>query len=169
MIVLESERLTLRQLTPADAAFMLQHLNEPSFIQNIGDKGVRTLEDARNHILTGPMEMYRRHGFGLYRVDMKDTGTPIGTCGLLKRDTLEDVDIGYAFLPQYWSKGYAFEAAKAVMAYGKDTLGIERIVAIVSPHNEGSINVLQKIGLKFEKLMRLTPESNEVKLFTPER
>jgi RimJ/RimL family protein N-acetyltransferase len=166
MIVLETERLTLRQMTPADAPFILQLLNEPSFIENIGDKGVRTLDDARNYILTGPMEMYRKHGFGLYRVDLKDTATPIGTCGLLKRDTLENADIGYAFLPKYWSKGYALEAATAVMAYGKDTLELDRIVAIVSPHNEGSIKVLQKIGLKFEKMMRLTPTDKEIKLFT---
>jgi RimJ/RimL family protein N-acetyltransferase len=166
MIILETERLTLRQMTPADAAFMLQLLNEPSFIENIGDKGVRTLEDAHHYILTGPVEMYRRHGFGLYRVDLKDTATPIGMCGLLKRDTLEHVDIGYAFLPKYWSKGYALEAARAVMAYGKDTLDLDRIVAIVSPHNEGSIKLLQKIGMKFEKMLRLTPADKEIKLFT---
>jgi RimJ/RimL family protein N-acetyltransferase len=166
MIILETERLTLRQMTPADAAFMLQLLNEPSFIENIGDKGVRTLEDAHHYILTGPVEMYRRHGFGLYRVDLKDTATPIGMCGLLKRDTLEHVDIGYAFLPKYWSKGYALEAAKAVMAYGKDTLDLDRIVAIVSPHNEGSIKLLHKIGLKFEKMLRLSPADKEIKLFT---
>jgi RimJ/RimL family protein N-acetyltransferase len=167
MIVLETERLSLRQMTPDDAAFMLLLLNEPSFIQNIGDKGVRNLEDARNYILTGPMEMYRRYGFGLYRVDLKETGAQIGMCGLIKRDTLTDVDIGYAYLPKYWSKGYALEAASAVMAYGKDTLNLERIVAIVSPHNAGSIKLLQKIGLKFEKMMRLTPDAHEVKLFTP--
>jgi RimJ/RimL family protein N-acetyltransferase len=145
---------------------MLQLLNEPSFIENIGDKGVRTLEDAHHYILTGPVEMYRRHGFGLYRVDLKDTATPIGTCGLLKRDTLEHVDIGYAFLPKYWSQGYALEAATAVMAYGKDTLDLDRIVAIVSPENEGSIRLLHKIGLKFEKMLRLTPADKEIKLFT---
>jgi RimJ/RimL family protein N-acetyltransferase len=165
MIVLETERLTLRQMTPADAAFILQLLNEPSFIQNIGDRGVRTLDDARNYILTGPVESYRRNGFGLYRVDLKDTATPIGMCGLLRRETLEHVDIGFAFLPKYWSKGYALESASAVMAYGKDVLGIEHIVAIVSPHNQDSIKLLHKIGLKYQKMLRLTPQDHEIKLF----
>jgi RimJ/RimL family protein N-acetyltransferase len=166
MIVLETERLILRHLTVADDEFIYGLVNEPSFIQNIGDKGVRTLEDARQYILNGPVASYQRHGFGLFRVDLKESGTPIGMCGLLKRDTLADVDIGFAFLPKYWNKGYALESASAVMSWGKKILGIERIVGITSPGNHGSINVLQKIGLKFERMMRLTPNETEIKLFT---
>lgn len=165
MIILETARLALRQMTVADDAFIHELVNEPSFISNIGDKGVRNLEDARQYILNGPVASYRRFGFGLYRVDLKDSGTPIGMCGLLKRDTLQDVDIGFAFLPRFWSKGYALESASAVMAYGKKTLGIERIVGIVSPDNPGSIKVLQKIGLRFERMVRLTPDETEIKLF----
>jgi len=167
VIVLETERLTLRQLTVADAPFALELLNEPSFIQNIGDRGVRSLDDARGYLLNGPIESYRRHGFGLNRVDIKDTATPIGMCGLLKRATLDDVDIGYAFFPRYWSQGYAFESASAILKFGKDTLGIERIVAVVSPGNESSIKLLNKIGLKFERMVRLPPEEQDIKLFAP--
>lgn len=167
MIVLETQRLILRRLTTDDAEFIFGLVNEPSFIRNIGDKGVRTLEDARQYLLNSPIESYRRHGFGLFRVDLKEGGTPIGMCGLLKRDTLEDVDIGFAFFPRYWSKGYASEAAAAVMEHGRKTLGIARIVGVVSPDNQGSINVLQKLGLKFERMVRLAPSDIEIKLFSP--
>jgi RimJ/RimL family protein N-acetyltransferase len=167
MIVLETQRLILRRMSTDDAEFIFGLVNEPSFIRNIGDKGVRNLEDARQYLLNGPIESYRRYGFGLYRVDLKADSTPIGMCGLLKRDSLEDVDIGFAFLPKYWSKGYASESAAAVMEYGSKTLGVRRIVGVVSPENQGSINVLQKLGLKYEKMVRLTPDDIEIKLFSP--
>ncbi|HXQ38537.1 MAG TPA: GNAT family N-acetyltransferase, partial [Anaerolineales bacterium] len=109
MKILETERLVLRQLSLADAEFILELLNEPSFIQNIGDRGVRTLDDARAYILRVPVKSYEQHGFGLYLVILKESSESIGMCGLIKRDTLEDVDIGYAFLPKFWSKGYAIE------------------------------------------------------------
>jgi RimJ/RimL family protein N-acetyltransferase len=165
--VLETERLALRRLSPDDAAFILRLLNEPSFIRYIGDKGVRTLDDAREYIRHGPVDSYRQYGFGLYLTSLKEDGAPIGICGLLKRDALEDVDIGFAFLPQYWSKGYATESAAAVMAYGRDVLGLRRIVGIAAPDNQGSIKVLQKLGLRFEKVVRLPGSGRESKLFTP--
>lgn len=166
-IVCDTERLLIRQLTPDDAAFILRLLNEPSFLQNIGDRGVRTLQDARNYILTGPMASYAQHGFGLFRVELKDTGAPIGLCGLLKRDYLQDVDIGFAFLPQFWSKGYAYESAAAMMTFGRETLGLTRIVAITAPDNQGSMRVLRKIGLEFERMIRRPNETEETRLFTP--
>jgi RimJ/RimL family protein N-acetyltransferase len=165
--VCTTDRLLLRRLTGDDAAFVLEQLNEPSFIRNIGDRGVRTLDDARAYIADGPVAMYARHGFGLYLVTLKDTATPIGMCGLLKRDTLEDVDIGFAFLPRYWGKGYALEAASAVMAYGRDVLGIKRIVAITSLDNESSIRLLKKIGLTFDRMIRLPGGEADGKLFVP--
>lgn len=168
MKVCETERLILRQLTTDDAAFILELLNEPSFLQNIGDKGVRTIDDACQYILSGPVASYERFGFGLYLVALKETLLPIGICGLLKRDGLEDVDIGYAFLPRFWSKGYAFEAASAVLALGRETLGLKRIVAITAPDNHSSIRVLHKLGLRFEKMVRLPGAEAESKLFTPE-
>jgi RimJ/RimL family protein N-acetyltransferase len=165
MKVLETDRLILRHLTTDDAEFILQLLNEPSWLRFIGDKGVRNLEDARAYILKGPVEMYSRMGFGLYLVELKEEGLAIGMCGLIKRDSLKDVDIGFAFLPKYWGKGYAFEAASAVMAYGRNVLGLKRIVAITSVDNDSSAKLLEKLGLRFEEMVKLSGESEEVKLF----
>ena len=165
MTVLETERLLLCQLSTEDADFILELLNEPSFIRNIGDRGVRTIDDANSYILNGPVASYAKNGFGLYLVKLKETDESIGMCGLIKRDTLEDVDIGYAFLPRFWSKGYAFESAQAVKEYAKNTIGLNRLVAIVDPENDGSIRVLEKIGLQFEKMVRLSEDDIELKLF----
>lgn len=166
MQVLETDRLIIRWLTVEDAAFIHELVNDPSWLRFIGDRGVKTLEDARNYILKGPVEMYGRLGFGLYLVELKDEGVPIGTCGLIKRDSLKDVDIGFAFLPSFRGNGYAHEAASAVLAYGKNTLGLKRIVAIVSPGNERSIKLLEKLGFKFEQRVQLS-ERDELKLFAP--
>jgi len=163
--VLETERLALRRLSADDAEFIVELLNQPSFIRNIGDRGVRTNEDAVRYIQNGPVASYQRFGFGLYLVELKDTAIPIGICGLLKRETLEDVDVGFAFLPQFWSRGYAVESASAVLKHGRNVLGIDRIVAITSLDNHGSIKVLEKIGLKFERLMKLSEVEPEIKLF----
>jgi RimJ/RimL family protein N-acetyltransferase len=168
MKILETERLLLRQFSGEDAAFILELLNEPSFIQNIGDRGVRTLEDAQAYLRNGPVASYAKNGFGLYLVCLKETNEPIGMCGLIKRETLDDVDIGYAFLPKFWSKGYAVESARAVKAYAKDVIGLKRLVAITDPANEGSIRVLEKLGLRFEKMVRLSADDIELKLFAAE-
>ena len=165
MTVIETERLLLRQLSTEDAEFILALLNEPSFIRSIGDRGVRTIEGANSYILNGPVASYAKNGFGLYLVKLKETDESIGMCGLIKRDTLEDVDIGYAFLPTFWSKGYAVESAQAVKEYAKNTIGLNRIVAIVDPENAGSIRVLEKIGLQFEKMVRLSEDDIDLKLF----
>lgn len=165
MNILETERLFLRKLSTADAGFILDLLNQPSFIHYIGDRGVRTLEDASRYILNGAVSSYERFGFGMYLTLLKEGEVPIGICGLVKRDTLEDVDIGFAFLPQYWSKGYAFESASAVLAYGRNTLGLKRILGIATADNTGSIRVLEKIGLKFEKMVKLSEDDVELKLF----
>lgn len=165
MKVLETERLILRRLTGADAEFILELVNDPSWLQFIGDKGVRTLADASDYILQGPVAMYNRLGFGLYLTELKESGAPIGICGLIKRESLKDVDIGFAFLPGYRDKGYAYESAAAVLAYGKSVLGLERIVAITSPANQRSIKLLEKIGLRFEQMVRLAEDEPEVSLF----
>src|ERR1700756_4398209 len=156
--VLETDRLVLRRISMDDAAFIVQLLNEPSFLRFIGDKGVRTLDDARDYILNGPIASYERFGFGLYLTLLKSNETPIGMCGLLKRETLKDVDLGFAFLPQFWRKGYAFECATAVMSYGRSTFGLKRIVAITSPDNEASIAVLQKLGFRFEEMVKMSKD-----------
>ena len=165
MKVLETDRLILRRLSSDDGGFILQLVNDPSWLRFIGDKGVRTLEDARNYIVTGPMDMYERLGFGLFLTERKSDGAPIGLCGLIKRDALEDVDIGFAFLPDFRAKGYAREAATAVMGLAKNAFGLRRLVAITSPDNEASIRLLGRLGLRFERLMKLTGDSQEVSLF----
>jgi RimJ/RimL family protein N-acetyltransferase len=164
--VIQTQRLVLRQLDLNDADFILELLNEAAFLQYIGDKGVRTLADAREYILKGPIDSYERHGFGLYAACLVD-GTRTGICGLVKRDGLEDVDVGFAFLSRHWSNGYAVESAAAVLAHASRVLRLRRIVAITAPDNLGSIAVLEKIGLKFERMTRLTEQGPEVKLFGP--
>jgi len=163
--VLETERLVLRRIAVEDAEFMLQLLNEPSFLRYIGDRDVRTVDDARVHISKGPVDSYERHGFGLYLTELKTDGTPVGICGLLKRESLEDVDIGFAFLPEFRANGYASESASAVMAHARDTLGLDRVVAVTAPDNGASIRVLEKLGMKFERTARLTEDGPELRLF----
>jgi len=168
MEVIRTERLVLRQLELNDAEFIWELLNEAAFLQFIGDKGIRTLADARDYIRKGPIDSYGRHGFGLYAACLHD-GTPAGICGLVKRDGLEDVDVGFAFLMRHCSKGYAVESAAAVLAHAKRVLRLQRIVAITTPENLGSIAVLEKIGLKFERMIRLSDHDPELKLFGPAR
>ncbi|HXI26446.1 MAG TPA: GNAT family N-acetyltransferase [Pyrinomonadaceae bacterium] len=166
MQVLETRRLNLRWLNVDDAAFILDLLNDPSFIRYIGDKGVRDLEGARNYILNGPVASYKQFGFGLYATEVKESRVPIGICGVLKRDTLPHPDIGFAFLPAYWKKGYAYEASAAVLEHARKNLSIDRVLAITTPDNEASAKLLVKLGLRFDRLIKLSPDADEVKLFT---
>ena len=163
--VIETDRLLLRQLSLDDAEFILELLNEPSFLQFIGDKGVRTLADAREYIRRGPLASYELHGFGLYLTVLKEGDISIGMCGLIKRESLPDVDIGFAFLPAYWSKGYALEAATAVLELGMRSHGLKRVVAITNPDNATSIRLLERLGLKYERLIRLTEDAPEISLY----
>jgi RimJ/RimL family protein N-acetyltransferase len=163
--ILETERLVLRQFSEEDAEFILELLNDPSFIQNIGDRKIRSLDGAKVYIRNGPMASYAQHGFGLYLVELKETGESIGMCGLIQRENLENVDIGYAFLPRYWSRGYAVESAKAVRDYARDIIGLKRLVGITTPSNFPSIGVLEKLGMKFEKMIELSDEDIELSLF----
>jgi RimJ/RimL family protein N-acetyltransferase len=165
---LETERLRLRPLTAEDAPFILELLNEPSWIRFIGDRGVRTLDDARRYIAEGPGAMYARVGFGLLAVEPKEGGEPLGMCGLIRRDTLPDVDIGFAFLPRHWGKGFALEAAAATIEHGRRELGFRRIVAITTLDNESSIRLLEKLGMVYERTLRMPGESEDLKLFAIE-
>ena len=167
-VVLRTPRLDLRKMNEDDAGFIVELLNDAAFLRYIGDKGVRTIDDARQYLLTGPIASYQRFGFGLYLVELRASGAPVGMCGLLKRDTLEDVDIGFAFLPQHRSRGYAVEAASAVMRHARASLGLGRIVAIASQDNGGSAKVLRKIGFRYERLIRLPHDENDIKLFASE-
>ena len=165
MRVLETERLVLRHLEASDAEFILRLLNEPSFIENIGDRGVRNTDDAARYIANGPQTSYERFRFGLFLVELKDAGDALGICGLLKRDVLQQPDIGFAFLPEFWSQGYAYEAAAATVAWADDTLGIGQLAAITSPDNNKSIRLLEKLGFKFERMMTVAEGEPEVRLF----
>lgn len=166
MKVLETDRLVLRRLDVDDAPFIIELLNDASFIRFIGDKGVRTLDEARTYILNGPVASYQKFGFGLNAVDLKEANGSIGICGILKRDTLPHPDIGFAFLPAYWNKGYAYEASAAVLEDARKNLSIERVLAITTPDNEASAKLLVKLGLRFDRLIKLSEGADEVKLFT---
>jgi len=166
MTVPETERLILRHMNDGDAEFILGLLNEPSFLRYIGDKKVRDLDGARQYILNGPVASYDRNGFGLCLVELRESHTPIGICGLLKRDELPDPDIGFALLPDFWNKGFAFEAANAVLQDGRERLSVEHILAITSLDNEASINLLERLGFKFEKVIKLSTDGEQVRLFT---
>jgi RimJ/RimL family protein N-acetyltransferase len=165
VVILSTQRLLLRELSEADAAFMLELLNEEPFLLHVGDREVRTLADAAAYILNGPVASYEKFGFGLYAVELKESGVPIGICGLLKRDSLDDVDIGFALLQKFWGRGYAYESAAAMMDYGWNKVGLNRIVAITTPENLASAKLLEKIGLRFERMIQLPGHEGESKLF----
>lgn len=170
--VLQTDRLILRQLSAErtdDAEFILELVNEPGWIQNIGDRGVKNLDDARRYIQDGPVASYQKLGFGLLLVALKDGEVPVGMCGLLKRDSLDNVDIGFALLRRHESKGYAYEAAAAVMEYGWNVLGLQRIVAITAPENPSSIRLLGKLGFRFDRMLPIPGYEEESRLFICDR
>jgi RimJ/RimL family protein N-acetyltransferase len=163
--VLETPRLRLREFNAGDAAFALELVNEPAWIRFIGDRQVRTLDDARRYLENGPIAMYPRIGFGLYLVALKASGEPIGMCGLIKRDTLPDVDVGFAFLSRFQGKGYAREAASAVIAWGRARFALSRIVAILSRDNEPSVRLLRKLGFEREGTVRIAGDDDLLELY----
>lgn len=164
---MKTPRLTLRRLTLDDAPFILGLVNQPSWLRYIGDKKVHTLEDARGYLIKGPLAMYEQLGFGLLLVERADDGAPLGICGLIKRETLPDVDVGFAFLPEHWGKGYAAEAAAAVLADGASSFGLTRVVAITSLDNQRSIALLEKIGFRLDRLIG-GPDGSQLRLFAIE-
>jgi [ribosomal protein S5]-alanine N-acetyltransferase len=166
--VIETERLNLREMSDGDAAFVLELLNDPGFMQFVGDRGVRTIEAAARYIDERFAESYRQHGFGLWLVETKDGGVPVGICGLLRRKEFDDVEVGYAFLPPFRGKGYAFEAAAASLRRAREALGLPRLSAVVDPDNAVSIRVLEKLGMKFERPVRLAGEESDISLFSTE-
>lgn len=165
MSVAETARLRLRHLTAADAAFVLELLTDPAFIANVGDRGVHELEEARRYIAEGPGASYERFGFGLYLVERKADARALGLCGLLRRESHPDVEIGFALLPQARGNGYALEAATATMKLATESLALTRIVAITAPGNKDSIRVLERVGLRFERMVHFTPDGRESRLF----
>jgi RimJ/RimL family protein N-acetyltransferase len=164
--VLETERLELREFTAHDAGFVLRLVNEPAFLRYIGDRGVRTIDDARRYIEDGPVAGYARDGHGLMRVVRKADGAGLGMCGVLKRETLPEPDIGFSFFPEYWSQGYALESARAVMRHARGTLRLGRILAITTKDNEPSMRLLGRLGFRFERMIAFDAEG--LRLFVNE-
>jgi RimJ/RimL family protein N-acetyltransferase len=162
--VLETPRLTLRRFTLEDAPFIIEMVNDPAWLEHIGDRNVRTTEEAHAYLRQGALAMYERVGFGMYVVTLKESGDPVGTCGLIQRDGLDDIDIGFAFLPRYRGQGYALESAAAVLEHAR-RLGLKRVVAIVSAANHRSIRILEKIGLRFERTIKLPGDEEEILLY----
>ena len=165
---LETPRLALRRFVFDDAPFVVELLNQPSFIRNIGDRGVRNVDDAHRYLREGPMAMYEQYGFGLWLASRRADGVPVGMCGLLKRDILPDVDIGYAYLPAHWGHGYALEAARATLEHGARKFGLKRVIGVVSDHNDASIRVLEKLGMRFERMYPMHADEPEVRLYALE-
>ena len=164
MWFIESRRLRLVEFQLSDAAFIVQLLNEPTFIENIADKGVRTIDDAHAYLSDGPIASYKKNGFGLWKILLRGTDEVIGMCGLIQREILDDVDVGYALSPAYVGQGYAQEAVSAVLKYAKQYLLLKRMVAIVNPKNRRSITLLNKLGFSYERMLILS-ETDEVMLF----
>ena len=157
MLIKETERLTIRQFALGDCDFIIRLLNEPSFIENIADKGVRSPEQAAAYLTEGPLKAYRDHGHGLYLVALRDSGQPIGMCGLIQRDCFEEVDLGYAFLPEFTGQGYALESGRAVLDYGVEALGLRTVIAIVQPGNKPSTTLLERLGFALADTVTLPP------------
>lgn len=164
MRIAETERLWLRRIDIGDADFILRLVNEPSFHRFIGDRGVRTLDDARAYIESRFLEQFERLGFSPYAAVLRTTGELIGMVSLVKRDYLSEADIGYAFFPAHWSQGYACEATAAVMAYAGEQLGMKRLVAIADPDNERSLKLLARLGLTFDRMVTPPGESAPIEL-----
>jgi [ribosomal protein S5]-alanine N-acetyltransferase len=161
---LETDRLILRPFTFEDDAFIVELVNTEGWLRFIGDRNVKNTEDARRYLQKGPMDLYAKHGFGLNMVALKD-GTPIGMCGFVKRDMLDHADIGFAMLPTYFGKGYAFEVATATLQYGLHTLGFQTVLAITSPDNVDSGKLLEKLGFKFDRLEEFPPNAEMLKVY----
>ena len=165
MSVTQTDRLRLRELVADDAEFIFELLNEPGWLRYIGDRGIRNLDDARNYIAQGPAAMIEKYGHGLWLVQLRDSGVPVGICGLLKRDTLPDPDIGFAFLARHGGQGYALEAAIATMEVARERFALRRVLATARPDNASSIRLLEKIGLRFDRMIQASENTPELALY----
>ena len=165
MTLLETDRLILRYLTEEDAEFFMALANTPSWLKYIGDRNIKTIEASKKYIRDGSIKSYEERGFGFYMVELKENNECLGVCGLIKRDALEDVDIGFAFMPEYEGKGYGYESASAVLQYAKNNLKMSRIIAITVPENERSIVLIKKIGLTYDKMVIPFDDKKELMQF----
>ena len=161
-MTIRTNRLELRQFRDDDAGFILELLNEPEFRRFIGDKGVRSLDDARDYLQQGPIASYAEHGFGILRANCAMSGDALGMCGLVWRQEFDDPDLGFAFLARHWSKGYASEAARTVLEYARVELGLRRVIAMADDDNRASVRVLEKLGFEFETRVTMPGETSDV-------
>ena len=164
--ILETERLRLREFTLKDTHFIIELLNSPGWLQFIGDKGIKTEEQAKAYLENGPLRSYRQNGFGLSLVETKEDSRAIGMCGIIRRDTLVNPDIGFAFLPEYSGKGYAYEIASATLAFANKQLALHKISAITLPNNSRSIQLLEKLGLTYAETILLPGSQEELLLYS---
>jgi len=163
--LMETERLRLRPVTVDDTALMLAVWNDPAFIENVADRQIRTVEQAREAIENGAQKLFENYGYGPYCMSLKSEGSMIGICGLFKRENLEDPDIGFGVLPDFCGRGYAGEAAVAVVDYARSELRIDRITAIVSPTNVPSISLIEKLGLTFVRMITMPGDDEAICLY----
>lgn len=164
--ILETNRLRLREFALDDTAFIIDLLNSPGWLQFIGDRNVKTGKQAMAYLQNGPIKSYLQNGFGLSMVERKEDNKPVGMCGIIRRDTLDTPDIGFAFLPQYEGLGYGYEVASATLAYARDKLNIPNVAAITLPQNTRSIRLLEKIGLRYVKTVRLPGDEEDLLLYS---
>lgn len=160
--MIETDRLQLIRLTYEDSQFVIDLLNEPNFVRYIGDRGVRTIGDAKAYLEDGPIGSYEKHGFGLFLVRLKNDTTPLGICGLVKREEFAHPDLGFAFLERFWSNGYAYESSRAVLRFSRQTLSLHTIIAIADRDNTRSLVLLEKLGFEFEKMVLMPGETEEI-------
>ncbi len=163
--IIETERLRLREFSLEDSEFIIKLLNSPGWIEFIGQRNVKTTEDAESYLQNGPIKIYKNHGFGLWMVELKDNKTPIGMCGILKRDTLDFPDLGFCFRAEFSGKGYAYESANAAIMAAREIYNIDTICAITLAHNLSSIKLLEKLGLQFVKLIQFPDDEKELMLY----
>ena len=163
---METERLLLREITLGDAPFMLDVLNDPGFLENVGDRQIRTLSDAEQYITDRIRASYEQYRFGFYKMVAKESGEEVGICGLVKREYLELPDVGFAVLERFCGRGYAGEAAKAVLQYASDVLGLTRIAGVTRPDNATSRHLLEKLGLRYERMTPVPNSEHEWMVFT---
>ena len=166
MKIIETDRLSLRRFTHNDVPFIFKLLNEPGWLRFIGDRGIVCEEDARSYIETALIASYRKYGYGLYAIDLKEGNIPVGMCGLVKRDWLDNADLGFALCSCYQGMGYATEAAQAVLDYAKNMLELHRVLAVTSGDNDRSKNLLNNIGMTYKKTMTAPGEESLLDLYS---
>jgi RimJ/RimL family protein N-acetyltransferase len=164
--ILTTERLVLREFTEEDDLFIIELVNTEDWLKYIGDKNIKTRQQAKEYLVKGPIKSYQENGYGLFLVELKDSKIPIGMCGIINRPTLENPDIGFAFLPQYVGQGFGYEIAQSTINYAQNELRINKVLAITIPENLASIKLLTKLGLKFQKSIKFSNDSAELMLYS---